>query len=64
MPIEGVVLTDAELDHSLGIVLLREARHLPVYATAAVEAILEADSRILPVARAFAHVPVTELRLG
>ena len=26
MPVEGIVLTDAELDHTLGIVLLREAR--------------------------------------
>ncbi|MDQ3426984.1 MAG: MBL fold metallo-hydrolase, partial [Gemmatimonadota bacterium] len=31
-PVEGVVLTDAELDHSLGIVLLREARDLQVAA--------------------------------
>src|SRR5215207_6084179 len=33
VPIEGIVLTDAELDHTVGITLLREARHLPVYAT-------------------------------
>jgi pyrroloquinoline quinone biosynthesis protein B len=61
VPLEGVVLTDAEIDHSLGIVLLREANCLPVYATSAVQAILEHDSRILPVARAFADVPCTEL---
>jgi pyrroloquinoline quinone biosynthesis protein B len=63
-PIEGVLLTDAEIDHSLGIVLLREATHLPLYATAAVELVLDRDSRILPVARAFADMPVTELPLG
>lgn len=63
VPIEGVLLTDAELDHTLGLVLLREGRHLPVYATAAVCAMLERDSRILPVTRAFADVPVTELLL-
>ncbi|MEO8257977.1 MAG: MBL fold metallo-hydrolase [Acidobacteriota bacterium] len=63
VPIEGVLLTDAELDHTLGLVLLREARHLPVWATAAVGAMLEHDSRILPVTRAFAEVPMTELRL-
>ena len=63
VPIEGVLLTDAELDHTLGLVLLREARHLPLWATAAVAAMLEHDSRILPVTRAFAEVPVTELRL-
>ena len=48
-PVEGVVLTDAELDHTLGVVLLREGRHLQLYATAAVQRILEHDSRILPV---------------
>jgi len=64
VPIEGVLLTDAELDHTLGLVLLREARHLPIWATASVGAMLEHDSRILPVTRAFAEVPVTELVLG
>ena len=63
MPIEGVLFTDAELDHTLGLVLLREARHLPIFATAAVSATMECDSRILPVTRAFADVPVTELLL-
>lgn len=63
VPIEGVLLTDAELDHSLGLALLREARHLPLYTTSAVRAVLEHDSRILPVTRAFAEVPWTELTL-
>jgi pyrroloquinoline quinone biosynthesis protein B len=62
-PIEGIVLTDAELDHSLGLVLLREGRALDLYATPAVAAILERDSRLLPVARAFACVRVHELPL-
>jgi len=61
VPVEGVLLTDAELDHSLGVVLLREARHLPLYATAAIRSVLERDSRILPVTRAFADAPVTDL---
>lgn len=61
VPIEGVVVTDAELDHTMGIALLREARHLPIYATGAVRGILERDSRILAVTGAFADVPVTEL---
>jgi pyrroloquinoline quinone biosynthesis protein B len=61
--VEGIVVTDAELDHTLGIVLLREARHLQLYATAAVRAILEQDSRILPVTQAFAQVAVTEMAL-
>jgi pyrroloquinoline quinone biosynthesis protein B len=57
------VVTDAELDHTFGIVLLREARHLQLYATTAVRSILEQDSRILPVTQAFAEVVVTELPL-
>ena len=57
------MFTDAELDHTLGLVLLREARHLPLYTTAAICTMLERDSRILPVTRAFAEVPVTELLL-
>ena len=63
MPVEGIVATDAELDHTFGIVLLREARHLQLYMTAAVRAILERDSRILPVTQAFAKVEVTEMPL-
>ena len=64
VPIEGVVLTDAELDHSLGVVLLREARRLPVFATSAIRRVLEQDSKILPVTRAFADVPTTDLPLN
>jgi pyrroloquinoline quinone biosynthesis protein B len=61
VPIEGVVTTDAELDHTLGIPLLREARSLQLYSTAAVRSILEDDSRLLAVTRAFAEVTVTEI---
>lgn len=63
VPVEGILLTDAEIDHTLGLVLLREAGHLPVYATPAVQSILDCDSRFLPVTRAFSDVPVTELSL-
>ena len=64
VPIEGALLTDAELDHSLGIVLLREGGHLPLYATRAVSSILTRDSRLLTTTRAFGEVPVTELELN
>jgi pyrroloquinoline quinone biosynthesis protein B len=63
VPIEGVVLTDAELDHTLGVALLREARCLRVYATDGVRETLECDSGILPVTRAFAEVDVRPLPL-
>jgi len=61
VPVAGVVATDAELDHTLGIVLLREGRRLRLYATCAARQVLEDDSRLLPVTRAFAEVDVMEL---
>jgi pyrroloquinoline quinone biosynthesis protein B len=64
VPVEGVVLTDAELDHTLGVVLLREARYLQVYATAAVQEVMEHDSSLLPVTRAFAEVRLQPLAIG
>ena len=64
VPIEGVVLTDAELDHTLGIVLLREGRYLQLYATPAAQSVIERDSNMLPVTRAFAEVRVEPLAIG
>ena len=64
VPVAGVVLTDAELDHSMGLALLREARQLDLYCTAAVGRIVEHDSRVLAVTRAFADVRATSLPLG
>jgi pyrroloquinoline quinone biosynthesis protein B len=63
VPVEGIVTTDAELDHTFGIVLLREARRLQLYTTAAVRSILERDSRILPVTRAFADIESADMAL-
>lgn len=63
VPIEGILATDAELDHTLGIALLREGQQLQLYATHAVVEVLNEDSRILPVTAAFAQVRVTELAL-
>jgi pyrroloquinoline quinone biosynthesis protein B len=64
VPVEGVITTDAELDHTLGIVLLREARRLQLYATRSVQGILRRESRLLPITEAFAEVAVTELPIG
>jgi pyrroloquinoline quinone biosynthesis protein B len=64
VPVEGVVLTDAELDHTLGVLLLREGRYLQIYATQAVRSIVEHDSRIVPVTRAFAEVRLENLPVG
>jgi len=43
-PIGGVLLTNADLDHVLGLLLLREAQALRIYATAAVQTLLRDNS--------------------
>jgi pyrroloquinoline quinone biosynthesis protein B len=43
-PIAGVVLGNADLDHVLGLLLLRELQPLRVYATASVRKILQEDN--------------------
>ena len=63
VPIERLVFTDAELDHTLGILLLREARALTILATNAVAHVMEHDTRILPILRAFGTVTVDPLPL-
>jgi hypothetical protein len=46
-PIRGIFLTDAELDHTLGLLSLRQASELHVYGTAAVR-ILLSQCGVLP----------------
>jgi pyrroloquinoline quinone biosynthesis protein B len=46
-PLRGVLLTDAELDHTLGLFSLREAKTLDVYATAAVTEALAPVRRMI-----------------
>jgi pyrroloquinoline quinone biosynthesis protein B len=46
-PLEAILLTDAELDHTLGLLLLREARALRLYATPTVHKTLCDGSGIL-----------------
>ncbi|GHF69521.1 pyrroloquinoline quinone biosynthesis protein B [Amycolatopsis bartoniae] len=46
-PIEAVLLTDAELDHTLGLLLLREGRGIRLHATEATRRALYAGSGIL-----------------
>ena len=64
VPVEGIVLTDAELDHTLGVTLLREGRELQIIATPAVIRTIAEDSRVLPVTQAFAVVQTVEVALG
>jgi pyrroloquinoline quinone biosynthesis protein B len=64
VPVEGIVLTDAELDHTLGVTLLREGRQLQIIATPAVIRTIAEDSRVLPVTHAFAVAETVEITLG
>ena len=55
-PLEAVLLTDAELDHTLGLLLLREASALRLYATPAVHKTLCDGSGILRVLEHYCQV--------
>ncbi len=50
-PIQGVVLTSAELDASLGLLLLRESQPLLAYATQTVRSLLDGDNAMFGVLR-------------
>ena len=62
-PIHGVFLTDAELDHTLGLLALRQASELHVYGTAAVR-ILLSRCGILPTLESYTVVHWHEVRPG
>ena len=55
-PLGAVLLTDGELDHTLGLLLLREAGDLKVHATAAVHETLCTGTSLLPTLGAYANV--------
>ena len=61
-PVAGVVLTDAELDHTLGLWRLREADRLEIVATAPVREAVEAKG-IDTVSAAVAMIPGTYVTL-
>jgi pyrroloquinoline quinone biosynthesis protein B len=54
--ISGTFLTNADLDHVLGIFSLREGNHLHVYAPGAVHATLDACLNLTPVMNAFCGI--------
>jgi pyrroloquinoline quinone biosynthesis protein B len=62
-PIHGVFLTDAELDHTLGLLSLRQATELHVYGTAAVR-ILLSQCGLLPTLESYTVVRWHEVRPG
>jgi pyrroloquinoline quinone biosynthesis protein B len=55
-PLQAVLLTDSELDHTLGLLLLREAGDLEVHATAAVHEILCKGTSLLQTLGAYTRV--------
>jgi pyrroloquinoline quinone biosynthesis protein B len=55
-PLQAVLLTDAELDHTLGLLLLREAGDLEVHATAAAHETLLKGTSLLQTLGAYANV--------
>lgn len=61
-PLQGVFLTDGELDHTLGLLLLRQATALRVYATAAVLSALAAFFPVRAVLAAYSRVDWIEVR--
>ena len=61
-PLRAVLLTDAELDHTLGLLLLREAQALEVHATPAVYETLRDGTAVLATLERYCRVdwhPVT-----
>jgi pyrroloquinoline quinone biosynthesis protein B len=56
VPLEGVLLTDAELDHTLGLLLLREGRGLVLHATAATHDTLSEGTFLLRTLEAYCPV--------
>lgn len=55
-PLAAVLLTDAELDHTLGLLLLREGRGVDVYSTEAVRATLADGTSLLRTLEAYCPV--------
>ena len=56
VPLQAVLLTDAELDHTLGLLLLREGRGLELHATEAVRDTLDGGTSLLGTLEAYCPV--------
>jgi pyrroloquinoline quinone biosynthesis protein B len=63
-PLEAVLLTDAEIDHTLGLLLLREGRGVTVHATAATEATLRRGTGFLTTLERYCPVAVVPVEPG
>src|SRR5207247_5237205 len=63
-PVQAVVLSDAELDHTLGLLMLREARYLRVYATEWVHDALSSWNPIMHTLRTYCSVDWQPVKVG
>lgn len=63
-PIEAVLLSDAELDHTLGLLLLRESHGVRVYGTEPTKAVLQNGSGILPTLQSYCPVDWHPVAVG
>lgn len=63
-PIQGIILTSADLDQVLGLLLLREFQPLTVYATALVRRVLESNSFFRMLARVPNQLTWVKIRPG
>ncbi|GAA4829070.1 pyrroloquinoline quinone biosynthesis protein PqqB [Actinomycetospora corticicola] len=63
-PVEAILLTDAEIDHTLGLLILREGAGVTVHATAASEAVLREGTGFLTTLEAYCPVTVVEVGIG
>jgi pyrroloquinoline quinone biosynthesis protein B len=63
-PLGAILLTDAEIDHTLGLLLLREGRGVTVHATAATEATLRRGTGFLTTLEAYCPVEVVPVEPG
>ena len=63
-PLQAVLLTDAELDHTLGLLLLREGRGIRLHATAATHATLTSGTGVLTTLERYCPVEWTPVVPG
>lgn len=63
-PIRGVLLTDAELDHTLGLLHLREGSGWSLHATDGVLACLRAGFDVLPTLGRYTEIDMSSVPLG
>ncbi|BAS26993.1 pyrroloquinoline quinone biosynthesis protein PqqB [Limnochorda pilosa] len=63
-PIRGILLTDAELDHTVGLLVLREGAELTVHSTATVREALSGPFPVREMLRPYATLEWIEVRPG